>query len=332
MIYKQVFASFPGLQDIPFEASTAPVRKGGGHPRKLVEKRVSTLSASGQGRGGGGGTPGYSTSGPGVSPGVKVEGNTIALMGTLPEALRGAKQIAVYAETAGPGTPPAAVDQVPPGIVTHTNLHSPEVDLSGVTKNDGPFPVVYEAFHHAGLPRPTDMAATVIRALGDRFDFFVWYSDFRIDNQEAGTPSTGPRGGKVTGTGQRAGRTENYGSAGRLQWMYVQPVYIGSNQGQERSPDGKMTGYNYAMSQVAHELAHNWTADATAKIGDETLALGPTHWGAGCMCRPHSSTGGPSRPRSWAAGSGRTTTTALFRSWTTTSTSRRPDGRILTCT
>jgi hypothetical protein len=233
------------------------------------------------GGGRGGGAPAYAASGPGVSPGVKISGNTIALMGTLPSAFKGVDQFALYADVTGPGTPPAIVDQVMPRVVTPSGLQSPEGDLSRITKKDGPFPIVFEAFHHAGLPRPQDLACTVIRALGDRFDFFVWYSDFRIDNQEAGTPSTGPRGGNVTGTGQRAGRPENYGSSGQLQWMYVQPVYIGSNQGQERSPDGKMTGYNYAMSQVAHELAHRWTADATAKIGGETLTLGPVHWGRG---------------------------------------------------
>ena len=237
--------------------------------------------SAGAGRGGGGGAPVYAASGPGVTPGVKITGNTIALMGTLPAAFKGVDQFALYADVMGPGTPPATVDQVLPRVMTASGLQSPEADLSRVTKKDGPFPIIFEAFHHAGLPRPQDLACTVIQALGDRFDFFVWYSDFRIDNQEAGTPSTGPRGGNVTGTGQRAGRPENYGSAGRLQWMYVQPVYISSNQGQERSPDGKMTGYNYAMSQVAHELAHRWTADATAKIGDETLALGPVHWGRG---------------------------------------------------
>jgi hypothetical protein len=79
----------------------------------------------------------------------------------------------------------------------------------------------------------------------------------------------------------RQGRPELYGSAGRLQWMYAQPVYIGSNQGQERSPDGKITGYNYAMSQIPHELAHLWAANATAKVGGETIALGPTHWDRG---------------------------------------------------
>jgi hypothetical protein len=212
---------------------------------------------------------------------VKTAGNTISILGTLPKAFKGIGQFALYAEAVDSGTPPSTVDQVLPRVVSLSGLRSPEVDLSAASRRDGSYPVVFESFHFSGLPRAVDMACSVIHALGDNFDFFVWYSDFRVDNQEAGTPSTGPRGVKITGTGMRQGRPELYGSAGRLQWMYAQPVYIGSNQGQERSPDGKITGYNYAMSQIPHELAHLWAANATAKVGGETIALGPTHWDRG---------------------------------------------------
>ena len=236
----------------------------------------------GEGSGGqGGGATTYSASGPGLFGEPKFIGNTISVTGTLPAAFKHVGELALYADSTGPGNPPATADQVLPRSLKLSGLRSSEVDFSAVTRQDGPFPVVYESFHHVGLPRAVDMACTVIRALGDNFDFFVWYSDFPVDNQEAGSPSTGPRGGNVTGTGQRSGRPETYGSAGRLQWMYSQPVYIGSNQGQEKSPDGSMKDYNYAMSQIPHELAHRWTANATAKVGDETIALGPTHWGRG---------------------------------------------------
>jgi len=63
--------------------------------------------------------------------------------------------------------------------------------------------------------------------------------------------------------------------------MFVQPVYIGSDQGQERSPDGSMSDYDYAMSQIGHELGHRWTADALAVIDGDTVDLGPTHWTRG---------------------------------------------------
>jgi hypothetical protein len=144
----------------------------------------------------------------------------------------------------------------------------------------------------------------VIHALGDKFDFLAYYSDFRIDNQEAGTPSDGPRGGNVTGIGERQHDLESYCSQGRFQWGYVQPVYAGSNQMQawppddapvgdahditfyshqlsESTPGRKMLPYNYAMSQIGHEMGHRWGASASAKINGETVPLGPVHWTRG---------------------------------------------------
>jgi hypothetical protein len=124
----------------------------------------------------------------------------------------------------------------------------------------------------------------------------------------AGTPSTGPRGqmggGNVTGIGSPQRGLESYCSSGRFQWQFVQPVYVGSNQMQKGPPggasssvrrdiafyekqigeisaDGKMPDYNYALSQIAHEMGHRWSAFVSAKVGDERIALGPTHWARG---------------------------------------------------
>ena len=69
--------------------------------------------------------------------------------------------------------------------------------FSALTSHDGPFPVVYEAFHYYALPNARDLTCSVIKTLGDEYDFLAYYSDFRVDNQEAGTPSNGPRGGRV---------------------------------------------------------------------------------------------------------------------------------------
>jgi len=49
----------------------------------------------------------------------------------------------------------------------------------------------------------------------------------------------------------------------------------------ERSPDGKMLGYNYAMSQIGHEMGHRWSAFVSAKVNGEVIPLGPTHWARG---------------------------------------------------
>ncbi len=224
--------------------------------------------------------------GPGVSSEVRIDSSKISIEGTLPEAFDGADRVSLSAEvTASSGRRgrPAerSVDRMPAGSVSLAGLRSAAADLSTLEPKDGPFGVVYQAFHWYGLPRTVDLSCTVIGALGDNFDFLVWYSDFRLDNQEAGTPSTGPRGGDVTGINEPARSPTPYCSAGHLQWMYVQPVYIGSNQGQERSPDGSMSDYDYAMSQIGHELGHRWTADALAVLGHDTVDLGPTHWARG---------------------------------------------------
>jgi len=154
------------------------------------------------------------------------------------------------------------------------------------------------------LPSPRDLTCTVIKGLGDKFDFLAYYSEFRVDNQEAGTPSTGPLGGGVTGIGQTQHGVESYCSGGRFQWQFVQPVYVGSNQGQERPPegatssnshdiafytsqlaerstDGKIPPDNYGLSQIAHEMGHRWSAFVSAKVNGETIVLGPTHWARG---------------------------------------------------
>jgi len=158
------------------------------------------------------------------------------------------------------------------------------VDLSELSPSDPPSPVLYEAFHHYGRPETASMACTVIRALGDRFDFMVWYSDFRVDQQEAGTPSTGGIGDAVTGLGRfgpARRQPRHFCSDGRLQATYIQPVFVGSNQAMERAPDASWDNYDYAMSQIPHELGHRWAARARAIVAGDTIDLGPTHWGMG---------------------------------------------------
>ena len=168
------------------------------------------------------------------------------------------------------------------------------VDLSSVKPTDVPRPVIFEGFHHYGLPGSESMACSVIQALGDRFDFMVWYSDFRVDDQEAGTRSVGDIGQKVSGLGPRMDlgmRLQDYCSQGRLQVTWFQPVWIGSVQAQEQHPDGRFAGYNMAVAQIGHELGHRWSTRTRAIVNGETIELrgphdpgglsGATHWPAG---------------------------------------------------
>lgn len=243
--------------------------------------------AGGRGGGGGGGgggrggfAPRYIAAGSGLEPQVTVEGNTITVRGILPLELSGATRISVSAD-AGTGTPQAVADRVAMRSVALAGIRSPEMDLSAVTKKDGPFPVAYEGFHWPEIPRAQDVACSIITALGDKFDFIASYSDFRVDNPEGGTPSTGPRGGNISGIGSSTNGLENYCSKGQLQWMYVEPVSTAAVQSQERSPDGRMVDYDYAMSQIGHELGHRWAADARAIVNGDTILLGPVHWATG---------------------------------------------------
>ncbi|HKF53169.1 MAG TPA: hypothetical protein VKB26_12720, partial [Candidatus Acidoferrales bacterium] len=252
----------------------------------------------------------YVAFGPGVSRHVATSGNTISIQGLLPSPLRNSREMIVSADSSastsenGPGAP---VSQIAAQSIALTGLHNPEVHFSSLKANAGPFPVVYEAFHYYNLPNNRDLSCTVIKALGDKFDFLLYYSDFRVDNQEAGTPSDGPFGStgpKVTGIGneQTPQGLASYCTPGRFQWAFVQPVYSGAIQAQayppaeapmgdthditfyqkqiaEISNDGKTPPYMYAMSQVGHELGHRWGASLAAKVGDETIQLGdPYHW------------------------------------------------------
>jgi hypothetical protein len=54
-----------------------------------------------------------------------------------------------------------------------------------------------------------------------------------------------------------------------------------TSQLKERTANGKIPPYDYAMSQIGHEMGHRWSAFVSAKVNDETIQLGPTHWAKG---------------------------------------------------
>jgi hypothetical protein len=252
----------------------------------------------------------YFAFGPGVSRRVDTSGNTISVQGILPPPLHGATVVDIRAD-ASTEEAPQSVSQVPLHMVTLKGIRDPEVHLSDLKPQDGPFSLLYEAFHYYALPNPRDLTCSVIKTLGDKFDFLAYYSDFRIDNQEAGTPSDGPLGavgGAVTGIGAKQEGLASYCTPGRFQWQFIQPVYVDSNQMQERPPagapigttrdityyqqqlgeisqDGKLPPYMYAMSQIAHEMGHRWGAFVSAKVGAETIALGDPHWARGLQAQ-----------------------------------------------
>jgi hypothetical protein len=188
------------------------------------------------------------------------------------------------------------------------------VHLSGLTPNSGPLAALYEAFHYLAPPGPQDLSCTVIQALGDKFDFLAYYSDFRIDAQEASSPSDGPIGGNVTGIGdtkhaQTKPILESRCTGGRFQLGLFQPIFVGANEMQESppdnapvgnprnigsytrplahaTPDGKPRPYNYAVGHLGHEIGHRWSAYAAARVNGQTISLGAwPHWDPGLEAR-----------------------------------------------
>ncbi len=255
------------------------------------------------------GTSRYVVSGPGASRSVKTSGNTISIQGMLPPSLRGMKEINISADASASGSP-TPVSQVPAQSVALKEIRSPEVHLSSVKLQDGPYAIIYESFHYYALPNPRDITCTVINSLGDKFDMLAYYSDFRVDNQEAGTPSNGPLGtavgGPVTGIGANQRGLESYCSKGRFQWQFIQPVYAESIQAQEFPPkdapvlgdhditgylnqlgeisqNGKIPPYMYGISQIGHEMGHRWSAFVSSKVGNETIQLGPHRPSLACQ-------------------------------------------------
>ena len=249
----------------------------------------------------------YFALGPGALPEVTAEKDTLTFKGMLPVGVRSGSQM--YVSASAETTDSAAAEHISAQPVHLQDLGSPEMHLADMKKQDGTFPVAYESFYYPESPRSNDLTCSVIKALGDKFDLLAYYSDFRIDNPEAGTPSTGPlgggpNGGEVTGIGATQRNLASYCTQGRFQWQFVQPVYVDANQMDEYPPEdlkddnrhnigaymhqlaertfnGKVPPYDYAMSQIGHEMGHRWSAFVSAKINGELIPLGPTHWATG---------------------------------------------------
>src|SRR4029077_6654019 len=134
--------------------------------------------------------------------------------------------VSAAAQPAGAGA--ALASRAVAAPIKLTGLTGPEVDPSPAKKNNGPFPVAFQSFHSLKPPRAVDLTCTVIKALGDKYDFLAYYSDFRIDNPEAGTSSKGalgggPAGGALTGIGASQRNLASYCTQGRFQWQFIQP-------------------------------------------------------------------------------------------------------------
>ena len=334
---------------VDFDASEP--RPGGSGPTAawIIEGMADPYNPSG-------GPPEYFVSGSGVFPKARISGNSITIEGVLPAALRAAKQMAVSAEVVTGGDHAQVVERLPPHAVRLSGIRSPEVHLSSMTRKDGPFAVVYESFHYLALPRRQDLSCTVIKALGDKFDFLAYYSDFRIDNQEASSPSFGPAAGNVTGIGQTQHHLESYCTQGRFQWGFAQlctwartkcrngprrerpseasttlPSTSTNSRRVHRRESPFLTTTRCRISGMRWATAGPRMSPRKSMARHFLLALGPT---GRRDCRPlfHSPISGPRRHPPLEGASGRTTSTERTRSSMTATSCRQRVIRILTCT
>ena len=325
--------SNPGMEGAAYRVCLSRRKLVGDCTQNAQADVVWAVQMGGAGRRGSAGASRYYASGSGVSPAVKIEGNTISVDGTLPEDWKAGEPIFVSAAVQTPGTPPVTVKRILPHAVKLAGLGSPAVDLSTVKKQDGPFAVVYEAFHYMKPPRAMDLTCTVIKALGDKFDMLAYYSDFRIDNPEAGTSSNGPLGGGPTGvpsrgseptketwkvTARKAGFSGN--SSNPCTWA---PIRCRNTRPKElrkptrttwrhipiNSPNGHPTERYRRMTMPCRRSATKW-AIAGRPLSPPRWALRPSSWGqrtgrAACRLRWPSPIKGLPRHRRWGAECGR---------------------------
>ena len=140
-----------------------------------------------------------------------------------------------------------------------------------------PAQVSSEAFHYRSIPSYTDLICDVTNSVGDVFDFFVFYSQFRMDEQEAGSPVANFNA-DTDGIGSPLYPTLPCGGA-RLKSALVLPIFIDSNQARGLGPVGIDDEFNFSMSQLGHELAHRWLVSAKALVGGTITDLGDGgHW------------------------------------------------------
>ncbi len=124
---------------------------------------------------------------------------------------------------------------------------TPMVDLS---QSDSRFSRrQHEVFHYRGSPDTQEIACRVIDALGDRFDLLLFHNEFKIDNQEGGTPARGDVS-RVKGIGRLLYDHSLCGD-GRLQHYWARPVRAQFFTGEH---------FDGELGLFAHEFMHVWAA------------------------------------------------------------------------
>ena len=171
-------------------------------------------------------------------------------------------------------------DQAGPDVFVLPAFAERELDLSmdGVQS-----PVGYEAFHFRGRTDRFDLTCRVIQSLGDGFDFVFYHAEYRSDQQEAGSPMARLEGRIAQGLGIRGGYSPaRFCTGGKLLGILNIPIYMNSNQGRGFGPTGSSGDFNFALSQLGHEMGHAWTVGAAYHRDGQRVPLNDDacrcHW------------------------------------------------------
>ena len=223
----------------------------------------------------------YSTNGPGVTPKVEIDGDTISLIASI-GALAGVDHFAIWVDVVDfDGPDDQGFDQTDNIPVTFPDLPSIEIDLSETSIADPANDVPFEAFHYPDILDESVLTCSVIAALGDQFDLFAFYTDFQLDTQGAGAGGSGPIGGSVTGVNPANPRAPEQYCSNRIQ-VFQGPVAIDTPVSAPAGlyRDGPFENYAPAVSLLSHELGHRWLTVKEAIVGGNTVAIGDgaPHW------------------------------------------------------
>ena len=220
----------------------------------------------------------FGTFGIDLSSNVEIDGDTISLTASVRD-LAGASRFSIFVEVVDFDAPPPNGSRTDTTLVTFPDLPSLEIDLSEASIADPANDVPFEAFHYPDILDESVLTCSVIAALGDQFDLFGFYTDFRVDTQNTGPNGSGPIG--VTITGMLARPQPEQFCSNRLQGFHT-PVAIdtpiSAPEGLYR--DGPFENYAPGVGVLFHELGHIWLTVKEAIVGGNTVAIGDNapHW------------------------------------------------------
>jgi hypothetical protein len=152
--------------------------------------------------------------------------------------------------------------------------------------------VQMEVFHYPAIRDRGDGVAVVscriIEVLGDRFDFFAFNSQSRMDMQETG-PAHGFGGfypGNILDEVEGIGLTGTHRTPceSRLKNSWGFPVWMKASTvvNERYTNDGHHTPYDEGLTYFAHEIAHTWLAFASYSLNGERTPMqvesGVGHW------------------------------------------------------